>query len=127
MTASAAYLELVADVLRPSGSVVVRRMFGGAGIYRNGLMFALVADDVLYLKFDTQTAEHFAGEGLEPFVYEKDGRQVAMSYRRAPERVFEDPDEALLWARRAFDAAIRSAAPKIRPRRQPGRRGLNAR
>lgn len=116
MTVSAAFLDLITDMLRASGPITSRRMFGGAGIFRNGLMFALVADDVLYLKADAVTAEHFVELGLEPFVYGKDDKRVAMSYRRAPEAMFEDPDEARVWSRRALDAAIRSAPSQRMPR-----------
>lgn len=90
-------------------------MFGGVGIYADGVMFALIADEIIYLKADDETADAFEQEGLAPFTYsKKPGRQAVMSYRRMPDRCYDDPDEMALWAARAFDAASRkkASAPK---------------
>jgi len=99
--------------------VSVRRMFGGAGIYADGVMFGLIADDTLYLKADEKTKRDFEAEGLGPFVYEGGGRTIAMSYWRIPERLLDDPDEMAAWARTALGVAQRAAAAK--PKRfKPG-------
>jgi DNA transformation protein and related proteins len=99
------YLRDLFSAFRP---VVVRRMFGGAGIYADGVMFALIADEIIYLKADDETAGAFEQEKLEPFTYaKKPGQQAVMSYRRMPDRCYDDPDEMALWAARAFDAASR--------------------
>ncbi len=91
------------------GVVAVRRMFGGAGIYADGTMFALVADGVIYLKADELSTPAFERENLPPFTYEtKDGRRGVMSYRRMPERLYDDPDELATWAHAALAAAQRT-------------------
>jgi DNA transformation protein len=90
----------------------MRRMFGGAGIYADGVMFGLIADDTLYLKANDETKRNFEAEGLGPFVYEGGGRTVAMSYWRIPERLLDDPDEMVAWARIALGVAQRAAAAK---------------
>jgi len=41
------YVEYLKEVLELFGPITARKMFGGYGIYHNGLMFALVADDTL--------------------------------------------------------------------------------
>lgn len=109
MTASDGFVELLKDVLSGLGPVSVRRMFGGAGVYADGVMFGLVADDTLYLKADSRSQGAFEAEGLQPFVYQGRGRTVAMSYWRIPERLLDDPDEMLDWARQALAAARRAA------------------
>jgi len=82
------------------GPVEVRRMFGGAGIYAEGRMFALVSDGVIYLKADAHNAPAFEREQLEPFTYATStGRRGVMSYRRMPDRLYDDPDELAIWAR----------------------------
>jgi DNA transformation protein and related proteins len=82
------------------GPVEVRRMFGGAGIYAEGRMFALVSDGVIYLKADAHNALAFEREQLEPFTYAtRTGRRGVMSYRRMPDRLYDDPDELAIWAR----------------------------
>ena len=103
--------DLLLEGLRPLGSVAVRRMFGGAGVFIDGLMIGLVSDDELYLKTDGRTQERFQAEGLGPFRYAKKGGQtVVMSYWRAPERLLDDPDELRDWAREALAVARRARA-----------------
>lgn len=88
-------------------------MFGGHGLYHEGCMFGLVADDTLYLKVDEGNIHYFAELDLAPFEYEKsDGKKMAMSYRLAPESIFEDQDEAAVWAGHAWEAARRAKAKK---------------
>jgi len=97
------------------GMVVVRRMFGGAGIYASGTMFGLVADGVIYLKADERNAPAFERENLPPFTYEtKDGKRGVMSYRRMPERLYDDPDELATWARAALAAAQRTGVRAVK-------------
>jgi len=110
------FVDSLEAVFATFGVVRAARMFGGYGIYHDGLMFALVADDVLYLKVDAQSRAAFEEQGLEPFVYEKNGRKTTMSYCMAPESIFDDPEEARVWAVRAFDAALRARAAKTRRR-----------
>jgi DNA transformation protein len=95
------------------GPVEVRRMFGGAGIYADGRMFALVSDGVIYLKADAHNVLAFERERLEPFTYAtRAGRRGVMSYRRMPDRLYDDPDELAVWARAALAAAGRGGAGK---------------
>jgi DNA transformation protein len=112
MTASMAFIELLKDSMRALGPVSVRRMFGGAGVYADGVMFALIADDTLYFKADDETKHSFVAEGLPPFTYDGGGRTVTLPYWRAPERLLDDPDEMTAWARAALDVARRAAASK---------------
>jgi DNA transformation protein len=97
------------------GVVAVRRMFGGAGIYADSTMFGLVADGVIYLKADERNAPAFERENLPPFTYEtKDGKRGVMSYRRMPERLYDDPDELATWARAALAAAQRTGVRAVK-------------
>ena len=119
MSASEGFVELLKDALSGLGPVSVRRMFGGAGVYADGVMFGLVADDTLYLKVDAGTAAAYAAEGLDPFLYSGRGKTIALSYRRAPERLLDDRDEMAQWARTALGVARRAAAAKTKPKRRP--------
>jgi DNA transformation protein and related proteins len=110
MTASESFVELLKDALSGLGPVSVRHMFGGAGIYADGVMFGLISGDTLYLKADKQSQPAFEAEGLQPFTYQARGkRRIAMSYWRIPERLLDDPDEMVEWARRALAAARHEA------------------
>lgn len=102
------FVEYLQEVFEEFGPVQARRMFGGHGLFRDGLMFGLVADDTLYLKADEATAVHFQDRDLERFEYGRAGKRVKLSYYQAPEEIFDDRSEAAEWARRAFDAALRA-------------------
>lgn len=111
MSASEGFQEFVKDQLAGFGPVVIRRMFGGAGVYAGEVMFALIADDTLYLKADGTTAPAFEAEGMAAFTYTAKGRKpVSMSYWEVPSRLLEEPDELATWAREAY--AIACAAKK---------------
>jgi len=106
MAASREFLDYVLEQMALFGVARARRMFGGAGIYRDGLMFALIADDVLYLKAAPSNSADFDAEGLEPFNYAAaGGKRTVMSYRRAPARCLEDPQAMAEWCRKAWAAA----------------------
>lgn len=103
------FTEHLRDVFAKLGPITVRAMFGGHGIYHQDVMFALVVHDTLFLKTDPGNIGHFQERGLEAFEYMgKDGRTVRMSYHRAPEEMLENPNVAVTWARRSFDAANRA-------------------
>ena len=107
-----AFVDLLDDLFTPLGGVSLRRMFGGIGVYKDGVMFGLVADDVLYLKADETTAAAFEAEGCGPFVYSARGRSMPMPYWRLPDRLYDEPDDFHAWAEMAFDVARRSVKPK---------------
>jgi DNA transformation protein len=111
MPLSAEYSAFIEDLLAPFGAVSVRRMFGGGGVYHEGVMFALIADDTLYLKADAETEGDFSAEGSRPFEYRGKTRPVSLSYWQVPERLYEDADELAEWARRAHAAALRAHKP----------------
>lgn len=100
-------VEHVRETFEHCGAIRAKRMFGAYGLYRDDLMFGLVADDVLYLKTDSESVGLFEERGLSPFVYEKKGEPTKTSYYMAPEEVFGDPDAAGEWLRIACDAATR--------------------
>jgi DNA transformation protein len=107
------FQSFLEDLFAPLGGVRFRRMFGGFGVYRDRVMFALVSSGVLYFKADDTTRGAFEDEGSAPFRYEARGKSVTMSYWRLPERLFDEPDAFREWALAAVDVAERT--PK-RPR-----------
>ena len=104
------FVEHVLELLASFGSVSARRMFGGFGIFRDGLIFGLVASDVLYLKADTQNRGEYEAVGSEPFSYTARRKQVILSYWRAPEEALESRAAMQEWARSAYAAALRAKA-----------------
>jgi DNA transformation protein len=120
------FQDLLVELFGPVGGVSFRKMFGGLGIFRQGLMFALVDDDTLYLKVDDDTSIAFKAEGSGPFVYDGKGRPVAMQYWRLPERLYDEPDEFRQWALNAFAVAERAREQKPKRKQRPGKRKTSA-
>jgi DNA transformation protein len=89
-------------------------MFGGAGIFRDGVMFALVADETLYLKVGAENQDRFAAAGLDHFAYEAKGKRMVMSYAQAPEAALEDPDILRDWAEGALAEARKAGLTRRR-------------
>lgn len=105
--------EFITELFAAFRPVEVRRMFGGAGLFVEGLMFGLVADSVIYLKADETTTQAFKREGQGPFSYgTKSGRHTIASYWRMPERLYDDPEELARWAAQAFAVAQQKAVRK---------------
>ena len=109
----------IAELFAAFGPVAVRRMFGGAGIFADGMMFGLVDDGVIYLKADEHTIPAFEREGLGPFTYAtKTGTRSLASYWRMPERLYDEPGELANWAAQALEVARRTA-PRSAHARKP--------
>ena len=111
MAVSPEFLAHVLDLLAPLGPVTARRMFGGAGLYRRGVMFALITRaDVLYFRTDAANRDDYAAAGMGPFVPFADGR-MTMPYHEAPAALMEDAEDMCAWADRAWQAALRARRP----------------
>lgn len=100
--------DYLKEALQEFGEVTIRRMFGGAGVFRDGLMFGLIADDVLYFKVDDASRAAFEAEECAPFTYVKKGKPSSMNYYRVPERLYDDDEEMCEWARAAYSTALRA-------------------
>ena len=106
MAVSDEFVDYVVDQLSNWAEVTVRRMFGGAGLYRDGRMFGLIADDVAYLKVDDSNRDDFVKVGSAPFrPYPEKIKTTVMSYFEIPADVLEDPDELARWAERSWIVA----------------------
>ena len=111
MVASDSFAEFLREQLAPLGHVTLRRMFGKTGVFCDGLMFAMVTDNMLYLRVDDHNRADFKeAESAPPLSYEKQGSAIDLSFWRAPERLFDDPEALVTWARIALAAARRVAA-----------------
>ncbi|MHB8668479.1 MAG: TfoX/Sxy family protein [Burkholderiales bacterium] len=106
------FVDYVMELFGPFGTVVARRMFGGHGVYLDGLMFAIVSADALYLKADAMNRVEFELAGCEMFGYTRKGKRATLNFFRAPEEAMESPELMLPWARTAYAAALRANAKK---------------
>ena len=108
MSVSDEYLTYVLDQLECAGPVQAKRMFGGVGLYLDGLFFALIADDVLYFKVDDSNRPDYEAAGMGPFRPFPDKPNV-MQYYEVPIDVLEDRDSLRDWAQKALRVAERKA------------------
>lgn len=122
MAVSGEYKAFVKEVLEPLGDIRIRNMFGGAGVYYRNLMFGLIAGETLHFKADDINKGAFEEEGMPQFLYEappkdgKAGRKISMSYWEIPDRLYDEPDELIEWAKAAIEAATRNK--KAKPKRK---------
>lgn len=113
MTASAEYTDYVVELLSPVGPLTVGRFFGGVGVSRASVQFAMIMDNSLYFVVDDSTRPRYEAAGMGPFSYRtKKGRVQVRHYFELPESVLSDPDELRVWAAES----VRVAAKKDRKR-----------
>ncbi len=121
MPGSSELVETVLDLLAPWRGVSARRLFSGHGLYRDGMIFAIVIGDTLYLKAEERDREEFISRGLARFTYNRRGRVAALTgYFEAPPELFDDGEEMIRWSTRALDAALRirqAKKPRARKKR----------
>ena len=116
MVASDGFAEFLRDRFASLGGITMRRMFGKTGVFCDGAMFGMVTENTLYFRVDDQNRVTFKeAESFPPLNYEKKGRTIDLSFWRVPERLFDQPDELVTWAREALAAARRVAARRDRP------------
>jgi len=126
------FIRYLRDQFRRWGPVEIRRMFGGHGIFRGGTMFALIHDEMLFLRCDDANRAAFAAAGMGPFRYRRRGKLVALAYHQAPPEAVEDSDLLGEWADLAFAAALRRAEArtkrpaKKRPVKKPAAKNSRA-
>ena len=107
------FADFVTELLEGLGPVRIRRMFGGAGVYAGEVMFALIDDEILYLKTDEALRAELAAEGSRPWIYSRaPGKWEETSYWSLPEAALDSPDDASAWARKSLAAATARAAQK---------------
>ncbi len=106
------FVDYVMELFGPFGTVGARRMFGGHGVFLDGLMFAIISDDALYLKTDEMNRVEFEQAGCEIFGYARKGKRATLGFFRPPEDAMESPELMLPWARSAYAAALRANAKK---------------
>ena len=112
MRADEGFLEWLRELLEPVGRVALRPMFGGHGLYLDGLFVAIVVDGRPYFKADAESQADFLAAGCAPFVYESGGKRVEMSYWSLPESALDSAEDMRPWARRALAAALRKPKAK---------------
>jgi len=118
MAISPEFQEFLHDQLALFGPIGIRRMFGGAGVFRDGLMFGLVVDETLYLKVGDETRSDFERAGMRPFTYMRKSKPASLGYYEVPPDVLEAPNDLRDWAEKAFAVALAAARAKAAKKRR---------
>tara|TARA_R110000868_G_scaffold379467_1_gene645296 strand:+ start:6494 stop:6940 length:447 start_codon:yes stop_codon:yes gene_type:complete len=113
MAVSAEYKDFILEQLEPLGPVRMRGMFGGSGVYLDDLMFGVIFGETLYFKVDDRNRADYEAEDMGPFTFEmKSGDTGSLHYYEVPERLYDDPDELVQWARKSVDVMVSVQAEK---------------
>lgn len=118
MPSSPEYVEWIVDQLSEFDDIQTKRLFGGRAVLKDNLNFGLIFNDELYLKADDQNISRFEAEASEQFTYQKADKTIYVSFWTVPETIIEDKEEFAVWARDAFDAALRAKKPKSKKRKK---------
>src|ERR1044071_6978666 len=114
MVASETYAEFLREQLAPLGRVTLRRMFGKSGVFCDGVMLGMVTENTLYFRVDNQNRETFReAEAFPPLNYAKQGATIELAFWRVPERLFDEPDEFILWARAAAVQSVKATQTRV--------------
>lgn len=104
------------DVFAAFGPVRVKSMFGGQGLYAGDFFIGIVADGAVFLRVDDSNRADYEAEGMKPFTFEfKSGKTGTMSYWEVPARLYDDPQEMAVWAKKSLSAARAKAGAKAKP------------
>ena len=116
MVASADFAEFLRERLAPLGPVSLRRMFGKTGVFCEGVMLGMVTENTLYFRVDSENQATFQEAAASPPLnYVKRGETIDLAFWRAPDRLLDEPDELVAWARAALAAAHRVASRRRPP------------
>jgi DNA transformation protein len=121
MSRDKAEIERLLCRLLPLGPVRARAMFGGHGLYLDDAMFAIVTDDDLWFKTDAASQTRFAAAGGRPFVYQRQGKAISLSFWSLPPAIRDDPAALCDWAELALTAARASAAERAKAKARRAR------
>jgi DNA transformation protein and related proteins len=102
--------ERIAELFEGLGPVSIRKMFGGKGIYFDGVIIAVEIRGEFRLKADAESAPAFEAAGCKQWTYvsSRHGKTVSMPYWSVPDSAFDDPEEMAVWAKKAYEAALRA-------------------
>ena len=85
------FIDYLRELFADFGPVSARAMFGGHGLYHDGLIFGIVMDEAVYLKVDDVTRADFEAAGCAPFIYDMQGKALPMSYWSVPAEAMDSP------------------------------------
>ncbi len=102
------YANYIVEILSPYGEIRARSMFGGYGVYKNGIIFALIVDDELYFKVNSSNRSQYEELDSEPFIYNAKGKKVTMSYWKVPMEILEDEDQIGNWLEQSYEISLKT-------------------
>jgi DNA transformation protein len=106
------YLDYVLEQLAALGALRSNRMFGGVGLYADGLFFGLIDDDTLFFKTDETNIADYRERNMPRFMPFPERPEAALGYHQVPADVIEDAETLVAWARKSVAVALAAHAAK---------------
>lgn len=98
--------EYMQDVLKSQGKLSTKRLFSGKAVYLNGIIFAIIFNEIIYLKVDETLSKELVSQSLKPFTYQRKDKTIALSYVEAPGDIYDDEEAALYWFKRTYQTTL---------------------
>lgn len=115
MSVGEGFRAYLGDILSPLGPLSIKRVFGFDGLKAGNVLLGFVIDERIFLRTDEAERERYASEGGKPFSFTtSNGEHIVTSYYSIPERLYDEPDELVQWARKAYAAALKAPSAKAR-------------
>jgi DNA transformation protein len=119
------FKEFVLDQLSALSDVRAKAMFGAHGLYSEDKFFGILDEGRVFFKTDAQSEKDYLDRGMEPFTYRAKGKVVTMSFHEVPPEVLEQPQELVMWSRKAMAVAAVKTKKSGRPPRKNGKKSNN--
>ncbi len=98
---------ILEEVLTDVPGITSRGMFGGFGLYKDGIIFGMIIEDQLYFKVNDSTRKEYIDRGSTPFMYEgKNKKQVSLNYYILPSEILENREEIGEWVEKAVAVSM---------------------
>jgi DNA transformation protein len=114
MAVQPSYLEYVLEQLATLAALRSNRMFGGIGLYSDGIFFGLIDDDTLFFKTNDSNIAAYRERNMPRFMPFPDRPDAVLGYHQVPADVIEDAETLVAWARQSIQVqlALQAAKPK---------------
>jgi DNA transformation protein and related proteins len=107
MSKNDSYFQFIQEKFQPFPGISFKKMFGGMGLYKNGIVFGMIIQGELYFKADEKNQEEFKSRDSHPFTYQSRGKEVTLPYWLLPEEILENGGELEEWIEKSYEVGVR--------------------
>lgn len=100
------FKEVLEDILSFDQSLFFKKMFGGYGLYKNGLMVGIVDEETMFLRVKKEDFVLEKSKGCLPFSYESRGKTIELLYIKIEDEELEDEMVLAQKLKKGLEAAL---------------------